>query len=224
MSDPNNLLLSGSWGDAFGLYGVKSTISRFGVFAASTQDLHVMFPPDPVVHTDSGSFNEAAYFCRYMVECDVELIEFLWQHHDGFDVLTEAGEELLDHRSIFLSASGVRKSFLREAEFYIDLMDVRLGDFSPEAKARTSDAAQHLLRVCWQGFHLYRTGYLPQTVDEPKRFLAFGQRVADGNIDEARGVLAEYAQKFAATKSALPETADTELIDRWLRFVRLKFL
>lgn len=224
MTLPMNILLAGTVDRTYGLYGLGAESERIGAFAAPTQDLHVMLPPNSVVETEKGIFYEAAYFCRLLTSCDPELLTLLHMHPSKMDVLTESGEELLDNKGIFLSADSVHSAFMNEAEECIDFMDVRLGDFSPESKARTAVQAQHLLRLCWQGFHLYSTGYYPAIVDEPKRFLAFGHRVAEGNIDEARSVLGQYQQKFSTTKSALPDAPDIGSIDRWLRFTRLKFL
>lgn len=223
MTDPGNVLLSGTVdNNMYGLLGVEPQILRIGVFAAPTQDLHTMNGPLSFVDTDNGQFFEAARFCRIAVQGDLGFTTFL--HLPAYDCVTELGQELLDIRHRLLSAKSVRSETIEEASDCIEDMDVRLGDFSPEAKQRTSDAAQHLLRILWQGFHLYSTGYFPMRVDEPKRFLAFGQRVANGMIDDARQVIAEYSFKFSVTPSALREDADLEAVDRWLRFVRLRFL
>lgn len=224
MNLPENILLAGTVDHTYGLYGVSPESERIGAFAAPTQDLHGIYLPDSVVGTGEGVFYEAAAFCRLLTSCESEMMALLHMHASKMDTLTESGEELLDNRGIFLSADAVRSAFMTEAAECVDFMDVRLGDFSPGSKARTAAQAQHLLRLCWQGFHLYSTGYYPAIVDEPKRFFAFGQRVAEGNIDEARGVLAQYQQKFSVTKSALPDAPDIDSIDRWLRFTRLKFL
>jgi hypothetical protein len=71
---------------------------------------------------------------------------------------------------------------------------------------------------------LHATGRLLIDVDHPELYVAFGQRVADGHIATAKQALSDYEFKFNTTPSALPDRPDQAAVERWLRFVRLKFL
>lgn len=217
----HELLTSDITQNTYGLLGVSAFSRRLSVFAESTQDLHIMNPPAPNYVDDDTLFVECAEFCRQAVRCEPDCMERLWL--EGYEVRTELGSDLISIRSAFLSAGAVREAYTRAATDCFVSMPVVDGDFSPDGRKRTFDLAQDLLRICWQGHALYTLGYLPVRVDDPQRFLAFAQRVSDGQVDSARDVLAQYSARFAAP-SPLPANPDVAAIDRWLRFVRIKHL
>jgi uncharacterized protein len=55
-------------------------------------------------------------------------------------------------------------------------------------------------------------------------YLDFGQRVADGNVDEARQLLAEAHEDFDRIRSPLPDRPDEAPVQAWLLRVRAAFL
>lgn len=68
---------------------------------------------------------------------------------------------------------------------------------------------------------LHSSGQLIVELDDPQWYLDFGERVAAGEVDEARAKLAWAEGVFDAVPSALPERPDEEAAERWLRRVRL---
>ena len=70
---------------------------------------------------------------------------------------------------------------------------------------------------------MYVTGNLRIRLDEPQKFLDFGEQVADGNIDVARDLMAGYEAAFDAATTVLPDQPDETVVEAWLRWVRAAF-
>jgi hypothetical protein len=70
----------------------------------------------------------------------------------------------------------------------------------------------------------YATGEVHIRLDDPQRFKDFGERVAGGDVDAARRMLAEYEAAFDAATSVLPAEPDTRTVADWLLRVRAAFL
>lgn len=219
-----HLLLSATVGPRVdGLLGMTHYANRrVGVFAADTQDLHVVEPPADTADVDSVHAYEAAKWCKDALRCDPVVTSVMWAPvHDD---MTELGRDLLDIRQAFLSRSNATAGYLGAASALMDVIKARLLPFSEEDQVLVSDTAQEMLRLLWQGYQLVTRGALPSRVDDLHRFRAFGQRVAAGYVSEAEGVLAMYRDRISSAKSPLPLEPDYEAVDRWMRFARLRFL
>jgi predicted nucleotidyltransferase len=221
-----NILLSGIVGStAYGLAGPDSDIDRLGVFATPTTSLHGLTAPDESVVSSKpdATYHEARKYCSLALGGNPTVSELMWL--DGHEVVAPLGEELIGIRSAFLSAKRVRDAYLGYATQQFRKLESRSdGTFSSETRHRTAKHARHLYRLCWQGFLAYSTGEVHIRLDDPQRFRDFGDRVADGDIEAARTMLAGYESRFDTTPSALPEDPDAQTVEAWLLRVRASFL
>lgn len=225
---PDNVLLAGIVGStAYGLAGPGSDIDRLGVFAVPTVALHgLRQPAESVVssHPDV-TFHEARKYCSLALGGNPTVSELMWLPGELYETRTPLGDELVAVRSSFLSAKRIRDAYLGYAGQQFRKLESRGdGSFSSETRHRTAKHARHLLRLCWQGYTAYTTGVIRIRLDDPQRFLDFGERVAAGDIEAARRMLADYEAAFDATPGVLPAEPDERVAEDWLRRVRAAFL
>ncbi|GAA0377434.1 nucleotidyltransferase domain-containing protein [Micromonospora gifhornensis] len=223
-----HLLLSGIVGSvAYGLAGPGSDVDRIGVFAAPTVAFHGLHPPrESVVSTDPDTtLHEARKWCRLALSGNPTASELAWLPDDCYETRTEFGERLIGIRSAFLSAPRVREAYLGYAAQQFRKLESRGdGTFSSETRRRTAKHARHLARLVHQGRLLYATGILEIRLADPEWFRSFGDRVAEGALDEARTLLAEAELDFDRIRTPLPDRPDEEPVERWLLDVRAAHL
>ena len=223
-----HLLLAGIVGStAYGLAGPASDIDRLGVFAAPTVALHGLTPPaESVVSAKpDATYHEARKYCLLALGGNPTASELMWLPAPLYETTTPLGEELIAIRRCFLSAPRTRDAYLGYATQQFRKLESRAdGSFSSETRHRPAKHARHLLRLCWQGLHAYTTGEIRIRLDEPQRFLDFGERVAAGDIDAARRMLADYEERFATTPTVLPDEPDAATVESWLIRVRAAHL
>lgn len=222
-----NVLLSGIVGStAYGLAGPDSDIDRLGVFAFETTDLHGLENPDEthVTSKPDATFHEARKYCTLALGGNPTVSELMWLPCDLYDIRHPLGDDLIDLRYAFLSAKRVRDAYLGYATQQFKRLEARGdGSFSADTRKRTAKHARHLLRLCAQGYELYATGTLRIRLDDPQRYLNFGERVASGDVDHARRVMAGYEAAFDEKPSVLPDEPDRAAVEAWLRSVRAAF-
>lgn len=228
----NNLILTGIVGStAYGLNTPDSDVDRLGVFAVPTETLFGLYGlkagcESVVSKKPDATYHEAAKACRLMLGGNPTVSEILWLPDDLYETRTPLGDELIGIREAFLSAGRVKAAYLGYAAQQFRKLEARGdGSFSADTRKRTAKHARHLMRLCWQGYHLYRTGKLLIQLDDPQRFHNLGQRVANGDIDAARLTLAHCeAAMDNARLSALPDEPDTATVEDWLLRVRKAYL
>lgn len=228
MNQPPNLLLAGIVGStAYGLAGPDSDVDRLGVFAAPTRAFHGLRPPTET-HVSSkpdATWHEAAKWCRLALGGNPTVMELVWLPDDLYETRTDLGDQLIDIRAAFLTTRKVRDAYLGYAtQQFRKLEDRGDGSFSADTRKRTAKHARHLMRLCWQGFELYSTGVLPIQLPNPEAFQIFGRRVANGDINAARALVADYESMFDATPSVLPDRPGEDAVERWLHRVRAAHL
>ena len=223
-----HLLLSGIVGSvAYGLAGPGSDVDRIGVFAAPTVAFHGLHPPrESVVTSDPDTtLHEARKWCRLALSGNPTASELAWLPDDCYETRTEFGERLIGIRSAFLSAPRVRDAYLGYAAQQFRKLESRGdGTFSSQTRRRTAKHARHLARLVHQGRLLYATGILEIRLADPEWFRGFGNRVAEGALDEARTLLAEAELDFDRIRTPLPDRPDEEPVERWLLDVRAAHL
>jgi len=69
-----------------------------------------------------------------------------------------------------------------------------------------------------------KTTEVPVRLDDPQRFLDFGEQVAAGDIETARAMLASYEGLFDTARTVLPDEPDFARADAWLVDVRRRLL
>jgi uncharacterized protein len=221
------VLLSGIVGStAYGLAGPDSDVDRLGIFAAPTVSFHGLHAPkDSHVTTNPDvSYHEAAKACRLILGGNPTASEILWLPDDLYEDRHPLGDDLINIRSAFLSAKRTRDAYLGYATQQFRKLEARGdGSFSADTRKRTAKHARHLLRLCWQGLHLYRTGELLIRLEDPAYFIGFGEQVAAGNIGIARGLMNKYEVAFDADATVLPDRPNEATVGKWLLRVRAEF-
>ncbi|MFI0355170.1 DNA polymerase beta superfamily protein [Actinomadura sp. 9N407] len=229
MVEVTNVLLSGVVGStAYGLATPESDVDRLGVFAAPTVLFHGLRPPTgrqaSRVSTDPDvTQHEAGKFAALCLGVNPTVSELLWL--EEYEVRTELGERLVGIRKAFLSAQRVRDAYFGYAVSQFRRLENRGdGSFSADTRKRTAKHARHLARLVHQGLGLYASGELKVRLDDPQWFRDFGERVAQGELNEARGVLAKAEARFDEARTPLPERPDEGAVEGWLLEVRAAFL
>jgi predicted nucleotidyltransferase len=223
-----NLLLSGIVGStAYGLAGPDSDVDMLGVFATPVNALLGLHPPEETRTTSKpdATHHEARKYCLLALGGNPTVSELMWLPDELYETRTPLGEELIGIRSAFLSANRTRNAYLGYASQQFKRM-VQRGDgsFSADSRKRTAKHARHLMRLCHQGLRLYRSGALEIRLEDPERFRAFGERVAGGDVDHARSVMAGYEAAFDEKPSVLPDRPDEATVQRWLMALRAESL
>lgn len=219
-----NILLSGIVGStAYGLATEDSDVDRLGMFAAPTESLlglhrpkesHVSTGPDRTLH-------EAGKWCRLALAGNPTVTELVWLPDELYEVRTGLGDELIDIRAAFLSARRVRDAYLGYATQQFRRLENRGdGSFSADTRKRTAKHARHLARLVHQGRELYATGRLRVRLEDPSWYLDFGERVAQGDLAQARAQIAEAKADFDRIRTPLPDRPDEDTVETWLRHVR----
>lgn len=221
-----NILLSGVVGStAYGLAGPDSDVDRLGLFAHDTMDLLVLSPPKSsiVSHDPDVTLHEALKYVQLALACNPTVLELMFLKR--YEALAELGEELVRIRGSFLSAKRVRDAYLGYATQQFERLKRRGGTSfdSDIPERRVAKHARHLARLCHQGLTLYRTGELVIRLEEPQKFLDFGESVAAGDLGVAEAMLRAHEDAFDAAKPAIPQAPDERAVERWLREVRREF-
>jgi hypothetical protein len=220
-----HLLLAGVVGStAYGLAGPGSDIDRLGVFAAPTTAWHGLTPPTESVVSakPDATYHEARKFAQLALAGNPTVSELMWL--GSYETSTPLGEELVGIRTAFLSAPRTRDAYLGYATQQFKRLEGRGdGSFSADTRKRIAKHARHLRRLCHQGFGLYATGVLQIRLANPRECLDFGERVAGGDLDAARQMLAHYEHLFDTTPTVLPAEPDAATVEAWLLRVRAAF-
>ena len=221
-----NILLSGIVGStAYGLAHDGSDVDRLGMFAAPTEELHGLHQPKEshVSTAPDHTLHEAAKWCRLALGGNPTVTELVWLPDALYEVRTPLGDELIAIRTTLPSARRVRDAYLGYATQQFRKLSSRGdGSFSADTRRRTAKHARHLKRLCTQGYQLYATGELTLRVEDPESYHRFGEQVA-ADPQAAVPLLRDFEERFAATRSVLPEQPDEQAADAWLRRVRRHF-
>lgn len=223
---PANVVLEGVVGSrAYGLAWEGSDTDTLGVFLAPSDDF---FGLDDVGETVKNPWadevlHELGKMCKLLLKVNPTVTEVLWL--DDYLVLEPIGRELVELRRAFLSAPYCRSAYLGYATSQFSRLKDRGGQsFSSDLRGRTAKHARHLARLLVSGFGLWSTGRLQVRLDAPDWFHDFGERVADGDLQAAEDLLANYEAIFDETPTVLPEQPDRDRVDTWLREVRTRQL
>lgn len=222
-----NILLSGIVGStAYGLANEDSDIDRLGVYAEPTTRFHGLRIPveradcTHVTKDPDTTIHEARKFALLCLSSNPTVTELLWLNHH--DICTDLGEQLVAIRSAFASAKRVRDAYFGYATSQLKRL-LETGQFQSKMRKRQSKHGRHLLRLLDQGYGYYTTGELTIEVDDPQRYIDFGERVAlDPMV--ANQALSDAETRFNSARSPLPEQPDEPLVEAWLQAVRLAHL
>lgn len=220
-----HILLQGVVGStAYGLDGPDSDMDRLGVFAWDTVRTFSLDPP-PTSHVTTRpdcTMHEAAKAAKLILGGNPTASEILWL--DQYEIKKPLGDELIGIRSAFLSAKRTRDAYLGYAtQQFRKLLSRGDGSFDSDIPARrASKHARHLMRLVDQGYELYTTGRLRIRLDDPQKYLDFGERVA-ADPQAAVPFMAQAEARFDAARAALPDEPNTAVVQGWLNRVRAEF-
>ncbi len=216
------ILLAGVVGStAYGLAGPDSDVDRLGVFVWPTGRLFGLTAPNDSICTTKPdvTYHEAAKACRLILGGNPTAAELLWL--ETWETKTPLGDELVGIRSAFLSAKRTRDAYLGYATQQFRKLLSRDGKSfgSDIPERRTAKHARHLARLCDQGLELYTTGHLRIRLEDPQRYLDFGEQVA-ANPQSVVPFMAAAEQRFNDARTVLPDEPRTGVVEGWLHRVR----
>lgn len=221
------MLLSGVVGStAYGLAGPDSDVDRLGVFAAPTTAFHGLDLPidrfaTKVSHDPDVTMHEARKMVSLSLSSNPTVTEIMWLPDELYEVRTPLGDELIGIRQAFSAAQRVRDAYFGYAVSQLKRL-LETGQFQSKMRARAAKHGRHLRRLLDQGFDYYSTGQLTIRVDDPQRYIDFGERVA-ADPEKARPVLAEAEERFNSVRSPLPDEPDRAVVEDWLLRVRATY-
>jgi len=216
------ILLSGVVGSqAYGLAGPDSDTDRLGVFVWPTALMFGLNPPNESIVTTKPdvTYHEARKAALLILRGNPTAAELLWL--ESWEIKTPLGDELVGIRSAFLSAKRTRDAYLGYAAQQFRKLLSRDGKSfgSDIPQRRTAKHARHLMRLCDQGFELYTTGHLRIRLEDPQRYLDFGEQVAK-DPQSAVPFMAEAEQRFNDARTVLPDEPRVGIVEGWLHRVR----
>lgn len=219
-----HILLQGVVGStAYGLAGPDSDVDRLGVFAWDTQRLFAMDKPRDSIVTRSpdSTMHEAEKACRLILGGNPTCAEALWL--DEYEIRTPLGAEMISIRRAFLSAKRTRDAYLGYAGQQFRKLLSRGDTFGSDIPGRrTAKHARHLMRLVDQGYELYTTGNLRIRLEDPQRYLDFGEQVSR-DPQAAVPFMAAAEARFDAARTALPDEPSTGVVQGWLNRVRAAY-
>ncbi len=218
-----NLLLEGVVGSrAYGLATADSDTDYAGVYVEPTRRLLGLHPPTQRSRTGRAEadavYHEVGKAMGLMLSCNPTAYELLWL--DDYTATTGLGREMVALRTCFASAPRVRRAYFGYA--CAQARDLQRNPHP--AHTRRAKQARHTMRLLWQGYRLYTTGFLPVRLADPQRFHDFGARVAAEGAEPVQALLADYETAFDAATPALPEDPDEQCIDDLLQRIRQEYL
>lgn len=226
LKPPPNVLLSGIVGSvAYGLDTGDSDVDRLGVFAAPTERLVGLHPPNPSVVSSKpdATFHEAGKYAALALKVNPTITELMWLPGELYETRADLGNALITIRRSFLSQKAVRNAYLGYATQQFKRLENRGdGSFSADTRKRTAKHARHLYRLHAQGIMLWQTGHLTVRLPHGDAVLcrAFGDKVAAGDLEAGRRVIAWAEEVFDTGKTVLPERPDEPAVESWLQMVR----
>lgn len=220
----SNILLEGVVGSvAYGLNTPDSDVDYTGIYAEPTEALLGLHPPQRERATwkrtdPDTTFHELGKALGLILSCNPTASEILWLPH--YLRKNHFGEELVGLRSNFLSRKRVRDAYFGYATSQFHRL-VQRGRFQGSLETRREKHARHTMRLLWQGLELYSTGILPIKVPDPQPFFDFGNSISnDPEAKAASALITQYALKFDAVTSPLPEHPNEPPIEDFLQRVR----
>ena len=221
----NTLLLGVVGSTAYGLAGPDSDVDRLGMYAAPTIEFHGLHPPlgreaTIVQHNPDVTMHEAGKFVALCLKANPTVMELLWLN--GYEIRSRLGQDLIDIRGAFLSATAVRKAYFGYAKAQFDRLS-DTGLFASKQRSKVAKHARHMLRLLHHGLQLYSTGELTIKLEDAQSYIDFGDQVA---IDPstAKPMMEVMEARFASATSPLPEKPDEALVESWLHDVRGAYL
>lgn len=208
---------------AHGLNHAGSDIDRLGVFVAPTLEVAGLnWHSSMETRTSSGpdqaedwTEHEVGKFIKLLLKANPTVTELLWLEDDGYEVMTDAGYDLVRARESFLSRKYVRDAYLG----YAKSQRHRLVNEETYKVKR----AKHVVRLARQSVGLMRDGFLQVRVDNPQWYhdkIMNAPREQVICIVDQELAWAERLMDELWLRSPLPELPDTSVAEAVLRDIR----
>lgn len=226
-----NIALLGVVGStAYKLAHASSDIDRLGVYLEPTRDVlglegpslvkrtFVMSAPNPDI-----SIHEIGKLCALGLKANPTVLELLWLPE--YEICTPIGEQLLEHRSAFLSEPLVRKAFGAYADAQTRRLLNGIGDDRQQSKpvpaARAAKHARHCLRIVRQGRMLLETGEMQLDFSAQREELEAAGLRATTDPDWFHALMRRERDLLHEVRSTLPPEPDRATINTLLIDARL---
>lgn len=226
-----NVALLGVVGStAYKLAHAGSDVDRLGVYLEPTRDVlgldgtalvrktHVTYAPNP-----DSSVHEIGKLCALGLKANPTALELLWLPE--YEICTPIGEQLLEHRSAFLSEPLVRKAFGAYADAQTQRLLNRIGDGSTPSKpvpaTRAAKHARHCLRIVRQGRTLLETGEMSLDFSAQREELEAAGLRATTDPDWFHDLMRRERDLLHGVRSPLPPEPDRATINTLLSDARL---
>lgn len=221
-----DVILEGTVGSrAYGLSTPESDTDTLGVFIQPTEDLLGLIGPDltKAVHADDDTtHHEVGKFLNLAFACNPTVIELLWLPANMYNIKTNDGAALVNHRKAYLTKAGVRNAYLGYTHSQVERVR---REFANEA--RRYKATRHTLRLIESGTNLWRTGELKVKVQSSVELNARANYiVANQDWDMLDKILRQMRDVMDNEPTPIQESNDhaRKYMDTWLRTTRIKNL
>jgi len=202
---------------AYGLATPTSDVDLFGVSVLPTRRLVGLNPPraEALTYHSVGAeqditVHEVGKFLALALKGNPSVVETFWLPE--YLEVSPSGRALLSLRRAVLSAHAVRSS-------YLGYCAAQAHGAKHKAEARRPKFGTHLYRLAEQARGLWLTGDLTVQVSDPDGARAFGQQVADGDLDVVEDLISDLNDVFDRP-TPLPGTPDTITVNQWLLDLR----
>lgn len=152
--------------------------------------------------------HELGKFCRLAMGCHPNPLELLFT--PNHDLVTHAGQLLVDNRDAFLSFNRVVNAYQGYAQSQVSRA-LKDGSIKPR---------RHALRLLWQCRETIRTGTVPVTTPTNVRVMIMSAVQSDDHFLTMSSDLRQDITVAAAGKSPLPDYPDEERIETIIRAIR----
>jgi hypothetical protein len=200
---------------------------------------------------EDRTLHEVGKFCAKVLGGNPTFTELLWLPDRFYVSSSGVGEQLIGLRRHFLAARPVRDSYLGYATQQFRKLEARGdGSFSSDTRKRTEKHARHMARLLVQGLYAWVAGDIVVNLGDtaldggfaldlvtdalgvkpgtfiglPEAIREFGRQVASGHVGVAHVLMRSVEVEMERLRTALPEEPNREVIDRWLRSVRVQQL
>jgi uncharacterized protein len=178
-----------------------------------------------VAHNPDVTSHEIGKLFRLAMKCNPTVLELFWL--PSYGVCNRIGEELIEHRSMFLHEHGVRGAYFGYAQQQANRLAQRHASgrvgFDPDLANRTAKHGRHCFRLMLEGESLLRTGNLSVDVSDHRDELFEMGELALNDPDKFAERFNERKDKLDAIQSVLPNRQpDFRTFDDMLIRLRLE--
>lgn len=232
MSEKVTILRGVVGSTAYGLAHANSDIDRIAIHVAPVEKVLGLQGHAVITHTDVTNHpdvtsHEVAKYLALALKGNPTVTEAVWLSE--YEILTPAGERLVEIRKTLLGAKSVRSAYagyaVQQARRLCNRADAGKVGFDPDIGVkRIAKHGRHCMRLLLQAEELLRTGHLTVNVGAYRdELFAAGER-AEESPYAYRDEVERRAYALDDLPSQLPDRPDKEVADRYLIDLRKECL